>query len=99
MEEIYYKLRQMLPNDKCIYHSIFDSMHVIKYDNNGHVNSKLVDYFAVITVIGTNDIITMYPFDNKSRSYALDLTPTTDVSKVKKISQIDKFNQRYGKNC
>ena len=98
MEEIYYKLRQMLPNDKCIYHSIFDSMYIIKYDNNGHVNSRLVDYFAVITVINTNDIITMYPFDNKSGSYALDLTPTIDISKVKRISQIDKFNQRYGKN-
>lgn len=98
IEEIYFKLRKMLPLECKIYNDIICNVYFFKYESNGHVNSKLVDYFAVVTIKDTNNIITMYPYENREKRECINLTPPIeDIPKVKKISQIDKFNQRYGK--
>lgn len=98
--DLYYKLRKMLPLEDKIYHSITDNLYIFKYDNCGRVDGKLVDYMKVITLQGSNDIITMLPCKNNERIVHKDLTPVIvdKSSKVKRISQIDKFNQRYLKN-
>jgi len=100
LEKLYYQVREMLPLDDKIYSSIIDNVYIFKYENCGRVDGKVVDYFKVATLQHSNDIITMYPYKNTERIVHKDLTPTIDYSytKVKRMSQIDKFNQRYSKN-
>ena len=80
----------------------FKNIYVFKYDHNGIYNGKSLDYFEIITLQDSNDIITMYPFDNKNGFPYIDITPKIEVEddyrKVKRMSQIEKFNQRYFKN-
>lgn len=99
LEQVYYQIKSMLPmnSDNCVYNSLIDSQYIFKYDNCGKINGKTVNYIEVITLHDTDNIITMYPYKNMERTSSIDLTPAMDTSKVKKISQIDKFNQRYGK--
>lgn len=101
MKDVYYQIKNMLPMDSNnrIYNSIIDSQYVFKYDNCGKVEGKLVDYILVVTLHDTDSIITMYPYKNSERIPYIDLTPVieNEVFKSKRLSQIDKFNQRYGK--
>lgn len=101
LKEFYYQMREMLPLDgeNKVYNSIIDNSYVFKYEHNGKVDGKWVDYIQVVTIGGSNDIITMYPYENRERIPAIDLTPKVEeLPKVKRMSQIDKFNQRYYKN-
>ena len=98
LEDVYYKLRELLPLEEKYYNRIIENSYIFKYDNCGRVNGKRVDYLEVVTLQGSNDIIMMYPYENKERISCIDLTIEKEVvSKVKRISQIDKFNQKYGK--
>lgn len=98
LEEVYFKLRDMLPLNDRIYSDIITNLQIFRYDAIGRVNSKLVDYLAVVTLKDSNEIITMYPYENRERRECIDLTPKNqDAPKAKRMSQIDKFNQRYGK--
>lgn len=99
LEKLYYQIREMLPLDDKVYSSVIDNVYIFKYDNCGRVDGKLVDYIKVATLQHSNDIITMYPYRNSERVVHKDLTPTIECShiKVKRMSQIDKFNQRYFK--
>lgn len=98
LEEVYYKLRNMIPNKDRIYDDTISDKYIFKYDACGHVNSKSVDYFVVVAIKNTNDIFTMYPCSYKPDIRVPDLTPEISKEKTKRMSQIDKFNQRYGKN-
>lgn len=98
IRDIFKKLRESLPLENKIYYSDIANLYIFKHDACGHVNSKLVDFFGVIALKDSNDIITMYPYENRERRECIDLTPKIeDNPKVKRMSQIDKFNQRYGK--
>lgn len=98
LRDIYFKLREMLPLETKLYDSIITNLYVFKYDSIGRVNGKLVNHLAVVTLKDSNDIITMHPYENKARRECINLTPENqDIPKAKRMSQIDKFNQRYGK--
>lgn len=100
IRNIYFKLREGLPEYGRIYSSCTNYLSVFRYDNNGRVNGKVVDYFEVVALNHSSDIITMYPYLNKERRPYTDITPSItegEYSKVKRMSQIDKFNQRYQK--
>lgn len=98
LRDVYFKLRELLPTDGRIYSDMINNFYIFRYDSNGHIDSKLVDYIYVVTLKDSNDIITMYPYENRERRDCIDLTPKfIESPKVKRMSQIDKFNQRYGK--
>lgn len=98
INEVYYKVRNMLPLEEKIYENVFENTYIFKYANNGRVFGESVDYIKVITLMESNDIITMLPYKNTERVSCIDLTPVVEeYPKVKRMSQIDKFNQRYGK--
>ncbi len=100
LEKIYYKIRNQLPHEKKYISNTFANSYVFGYTANGHVESKLVDYLEVITLQNSNDIITMYPYENRERREFIDITPEEEIYSLKhqRVSQIDKFNARYGKN-
>lgn len=102
LEEVYYKIRNIIAtNDNYDLHSAtIRNIYIFKYDANGRSHQKMVDYIKVVAIQDTNDIITMFPYENKGNLPYIDLTPQKEIEeipKVKRLSQIDKFNQRYGK--
>lgn len=104
LSKLYYELRDILPI-KCDYNmhsNICTDVYLFNYDDCGREFSKSVDYIKVICIHDTNDILTMFPYRNSDNLPCIDynfkcLTVSEDIPRVKKISQIDKFNQRYGK--
>ena len=98
VKDMYDRLRKSIPNKDRIYDDVISDKYIFKYDACGHVNSKIVDYFVVVATKNTNDIFTMYPCSYKPDFIVPDLTPEVSKEKTKRMSQIDKFNQRYGKN-
>jgi len=102
LEEVYYQIRSILPTEDKMFNDIIYNSYVFKYANNGSVNGLSVNYIRVITLQGSNDIITMYPYRNKEKLPYIELKKNEileeDYSKVKRLSQIEKFNKRYQKN-
>lgn len=98
LERVYYALRDKLPLEKKIYLDLTTDLYIFQYANNGKINGRMVDYLAVITLLDSNDIIRIRPYENKGRlgceNMYLPMEPNQS-SKVKKMSQIDKFNRRY----
>lgn len=97
LEQVYYQMRNMLPLEKKSYEKIIENSYIFKYVNNGKIYGNPTDYIKVYTLLGTNDILTMFPVKYNNREYCTDITPKIEENvKIKRISQIDKFNKRYG---
>ena len=97
-DKVLSEIDKLIPNNDRIHYSFFYNFYVFKYDANGRINNKTVDYFRVVTFHNTKDIITMYPMQNGSALPYVDLNYLNDVydsKKVKKLSRVDRFNQKY----
>ena len=91
VEELYqYALDQI--KDENYKDNSFNDAYVFEYKGAGYNKTKELNYVKVITIPNTKKIITMYPYDyidkNKKKEKAKE--------KVKTLSRIDKFNQKYG---
>ena len=94
--EVYKKL--------CIANAVPDTYfdkHVIYYKdigmsipNKDEDSSEVINQLEVITLPCTKDILTMYP--RKGTDAFLDETDKPEQGQVKRLSQIDKFNKKYG---
>ena len=95
------EIKKYMPSDKKIFTGVVDDTYTFRLDNCGKYNGKNANYFTVVVFHNTTDIISMYPTtDNAKNLPHVDLNylweqlvPTN--SKVRKRSQIDKFNARY----
>ena len=62
-------------------------------------SNKTIDYFTLVSLFGTNKLITMYPVEYGKNYDYIDINylknSINDKPKVKKRTQIDKFNQKY----
>ena len=98
IKEIYNKIINLIPNEFKINDSTLINSYIFKLDKCGFVDGRVVNYFRVITIANTNQITTMIPYENRERlAYTdLNLDDVLEV-KIKKISQVDKFNLRYKK--
>lgn len=78
---------------------ILDS-YIIDYPNAGIKGNIIEDYIMVVTLPNSDKIITMYPIANKFNSELENEIEEIKVKKldkpIKVVSQIDKFNQKYG---
>ena len=98
IDKVIEEVKKYIPNDKKLCLGFIDNTYVFKYDGCGRDNNKLVDYFKVIVFDNTVNIITMCPSDECEYLPYIDLNYMKDKDdeiKIKKISQIDKFNMRY----
>lgn len=92
-------LKETIPNEKVMYYNFFGDYYAFKYDANGRVDNKTVDYFRVVTIHNTNHFITMYPLVHGDNLPYIDLNylrEDKESSKVRRLSMVDKFNKRYG---
>ena len=72
--------------------------YVVDFHSAGVFYDKPLDKMQVITVIGTKDIISFYPVSELSYWKNFDSDSVGPVINVKRLSQIEKFNKKYG-NC
>ncbi len=97
-EEVLSEIKKYIPSEKKLYPGFIDNMYVFRYDECGTSKKGPVDYIKVFTFNDTNDFITMYPCKDVERLPYVDLNYMRKVNntKVKRRSQIDKFNDRFG---
>lgn len=99
--EVYDLIKKRLPHTDVIHSSPITEISYFKYDGCGRINYKSVDFIRVTAMSDSNQLITMFPYENKGITPYIDLNPfflyENDLSRVKVLSQTEKFNQRYGK--
>lgn len=97
--EIYYKLREILPNENKLNIGPIVNYYLVKFDKCGTVFDKEVNYFKVVTIANSNEITVMYPCEYISKIPYIDLNLFYEEEniKVKTLSQVEKFNLRYNK--
>lgn len=99
IQTIINEIKKYIPASTCLYLNYYVDVYIFKYDECGRDNNKTVDYFKVICFHNTSDIITIYPSRDCQALPHIDLNYLIKDDarpKVKQLSQIDKFNKRYG---
>ena len=104
IEELIKEVKKYILSSSRLYPSFYVDSYVFKYNECGKVNGKSVDYFRVVCIHNTSDIITIYPDVDCQALPHTDLNymnkyysqPKTLSLKHKGLSQIEKFNLRYG---
>lgn len=97
---LFYSIKSKLTADKLTINSLMDS-YLIEYPSIGYRQDEKLNDLRVICLPNTKDIITMYP-DSRVKKTTESIEEeqieqeTSSKKKVKKLSQIDKFNRRYG---
>ncbi len=99
IEEIVKEIKKKLPTYQKYFPGIFDDAYYFKFDNCGRVNNSPVNYFYVVCYHNTNHFITMYPIADARFLKPADLNylRKVDDSKDNRLSQIEKFNRRFGR--
>ena len=96
IKKTFIEIRNIISTEQAIYNSAVTNIYKFKYIANGHVYYSLVDYIEVVTLHNSNEIITMYPYQNKEKKIYTDITPNFEDSlKLVRINQIDKFYKKY----
>lgn len=101
IEEVVSEIKKYIPSDKRLYYGFADNAYIFKYDSCGTCctrDRKVVNYIKVVTFNDDSNIITMYPFVEGNSLPHIDLNYMRAKSspKVKRLSQIDKFNKKFG---
>lgn len=99
IKSIVEEMKKHMPSDKRLFWGFYDNIYFFKYDSCGKVDNKTVNYIKVICLDDTNNIITLCPVVGNDNLPHIDLNymKEEEFAKVKRISQIDKFNQRYSR--
>lgn len=99
--KVFEEVKKYIPSNKGLCSGFCDNRYFFKYYNCGRVNNTLVHHFIVICFHNSNDFITMYPVADADELPCVDLNYMHEEKKdvkTRKLSQIDKFNQRYKRN-
>lgn len=97
-EKVLKEIKRNINLDNKYFYGFFEDKYFFRYDGCGEAFHKNADYFEVITIHNTNNILTIYPsLDGKfHNNIDLNYILFEDVP-TRKLSQIDKFNMRYKK--
>lgn len=102
LEDIISEIKKYIPSDKKLCFGFFEDTYVFRYDGCGRNKNKLVNYFVVICCADDdNHFITMCPSNHCDNLPYVDLNYMRKEEQEKKpktkvLSQIDKFNRRWG---
>lgn len=92
------KVLEILPNylkTPGLFYDYVTDKYIFRLDGVGSAGGMDTDLFEVITIHGTDHIINMYPTLEGTYTNSIDLNPILNKGYSRKLSQIDKFNQRY----
>lgn len=94
------EIKKYIPSERGLHFGFYEDIYIFKYNGCGRSNNKLVDYFKVVCFHKTQDFITICPAEKCEKLPYVDLNylyPENSSVKVKKLSQIEKFNIKYRK--
>ena len=99
-ERIFKHIKNIVPNDKVYFYGINNDAYHFKYDNCGTIDGKSTNFFRVILYHDTDQFITAYPTLEGRYYEHIDLNHLYEPSKskVKYISRVEKFKQKYSQN-
>lgn len=100
IEKVIHEIKKYIPSDKKLFLGFYDNVYYFKCDGCGRVDNKLVDYIKVVCFNGTSNFITMCPVIGSKDLPCEDLNyliNEENSTKVKRMSQIDKFNKKFNK--
>ena len=99
IDKVIPEIKKHFTSDKALYPGFFEDIYTFKYNMCGKDNGKLVNYFKATVFHNTDNIITMFPTKDCEHLPFTDLNylKFEEKEKVKTISQIDKFNNRFRK--
>ena len=100
INEVILEIKKFIPSSKRLCPGLYDNVYYFKYDNCGRINGKSTNYFKVITFYNTDELITMYPTNEVYPNIVEELNYikfNKDDSKVKRLSQIEKFNKKFNR--
>lgn len=98
LQKVIEEIKKHIPSENKLFTGFYENTYMFKYDNCGKDNNKIADYIKVVCFHNTIDIITMFPTANCPTPNYYDLNYLNQINehpKVKRKSQIDKFNQKY----
>lgn len=101
LEYLYWLIRNSINNENKVNIDEILEAHYFAISKIGFHNGNACNYLKVVVVPNTNKIITMYPINDVGNGYIAPLDIDYDklfkkeTCKVKRISQIDKFNKKY----
>ncbi len=97
IDKLFALVEDSIKESKKMQRFAFNDLYMFEFYRIGQDNSNKL---MVVTNKGTNEIISMYPTQSNIKCQINDnlyrQVLEEESSKVKKISQIDKFNKRYG---
>jgi len=101
IELVIEEVKKYIPSEKKLCFGYYEDIYIFKYDECGKDNNRLVNYFKVVTFCNSLNFITMCPSNYCENLPFVDLNYLKEKDesniKVKRLSQIDKFNKRYGR--
>ncbi len=95
IDELIHYTKSNLNEDTYNGNNFFDE-YIIGYENVGVSNGVVQNYIRVITIPNTDKIITVYPFSEYKIETEDKIYPEYSTKKYVKVSQIEKFCNRYG---
>lgn len=98
LRDVVEEIKKYIPSNKRLFLGFYDNRYYFKYDECGRVDRRIVNYFEVVCLNNSQDFITMCPTVGNDNLPYIDLNymKKEEPVKVKRISQTDKFNRRYG---
>lgn len=95
-DEILAVIRKNFTKYNSLFSGLWTDKYIFKFDNCGKSSGKYVDFFEVVCIHNTFNIITMFP-SIENKSLCCDDLSYLNIKNIstKKLSQIDKFNKRY----
>lgn len=98
MEQLINEIRRIIPNNIKERSNAYSDVYYFKYNDCGYNGKKKMDYFKVIAIHNTNNLLTMHPIIYEPVIEYTNLNYLNNKEEIvtKKLSQIDKFNKRYG---
>ena len=99
LEKVFEEVKKHYSLENRISKGIINDEYYFRYDDCGMHDKIPCDYFTVAAFANKPHYITMVPVPNINTYPYVDLNylKESNYVKVRKISQIEKFNQRYGK--
>lgn len=94
----YFKIRNIIKDMTPIFRSLSETVdkYIIDYPNAGVLGNIHLDKIQVVTIMETKDIITFYPVSKYTFGYEFEEDFAPKKEPQKRLTQIEKFNQRYG---
>ena len=96
LHKVIKEVKKNLDYDKCTCTGFYTDQYVFKYDSCGKDKGVFQNYFKVLCLHGTSDILTMFPARGCEKLDHVDLNYLNENQGNNRPSQIDKFYKRFG---